>query len=68
MLLMLIQSNTPCTSGLTPTLRSVSRVSEAPMKKSESVMRCLASLLMAPLNWLPILAAVSPIIEALLST
>ena len=63
---MLIHNITPCSKGFKPTLRSVSRVSEAPIKNSDSVMRCLASLLTAPLNMLPALAAVSPISEALL--
>ena len=65
---MLIQSITPCKSGLRPTQRSVSRVSDAPMKKSESVMRFFASLFTAPLNSVPIPAAVSPMSAALLST
>lgn len=65
---MLIQSITPCTSGLRPTQRSVSRVSDAPMKKSESVMRFFASLFTAPLNCEPMPAAVSPMSAALLST
>ena len=41
---MQIQSNTPCKNGFQPTCLSVSRVSDAPMKKSESVMRCFARL------------------------
>ena len=67
MQLMLIHSSTPWIRGRRPTLRNVSLVSDAPIKKSESVMRCLASLLTAPLNSPPIAAAPSPISEALLN-
>ena len=64
---MLTHSITPCTSGRTPTLRNVSLVSEAPIKKSERVIRCFANLFTAPLKSLPIVAAVSPMSEALLN-
>lgn len=64
---MLTQSSTPRMSGLMPTLRSVSLVSDAPMKNSERVMRCLASFATAPLNSPPTDAAASPISEALLN-
>lgn len=67
MQLMLIHSSTPWTRGRMPTLRSVSRVSDAPIKKSERVMRCLASLFTALLNSPPADAAPSPMGEALLN-
>ena len=63
---MLIHRSTPWTRGRMPTLRNVSLVSDAPIKKSERVMRCLASLFTAPLNSPPIAAALSPMSEALL--
>lgn len=67
-MLMLIQSITPCTSGFKPTWRNVSRVSDAPMKNSDSVMRFFASLPTALLNCVPTLAAVLPTSDSLPKT
>lgn len=41
---MQIHSSTPCKNAFQPTCRSVSLVSEAPIKKSDKVIRLLAKL------------------------
>ena len=61
MQLMHIHSMMPCSSGRKPTARRVSRVSDAPMKKSESVIMCLARLPIAEPMLLPAAAASLPI-------
>ena len=63
--LMTIHSRMPCMSGRMPTAFSVLRVSPAPMKNSDRVMICFASWLTPLLNAVPMLAALSPINDAL---
>ena len=59
-------SKMPWKRGRRPTLFSVSRVSEAPMKKRESVIKCFAKELIPPPTVLRALVAVVPIKSALL--
>ena len=68
MRLILIHNSVPWMSGRVPTLRRVLRVSDAPMKNSDRVIRCFASLFTAPLNALHMVAALSPMSDALLRT